>query len=101
MQTVQQEDLLTVLRQVLDPELGMNIVDLGMVEKLEFEGDGVHAVLLMTSPACPLGETIVENAEQALLGLPGVKKARVELALEPSWNPSRMSDWARRQLGWA
>ena len=88
------------LRDLVDPELGLNIVDLGLVYDLSVDGDNIHVDLSMTSPACPLGEQIVRDAEERLLALSGVGTVAVRLVWEPPWDPSRMSASARAVLGW-
>lgn len=88
------------LRAVIDPEVGVNIVDLGLVYDLTIDGDVVRIALTMTSPACPLGEGIVSDAERCARAVPGVSDADVRLVWEPPWGPERMSPAARRQLGW-
>ena len=98
-----EQTVLEVLRGVLDPEVGINIVDLGLVYKVDIhaaEGT-VHLTLTMTSPACPLGEQIAREAVQLVEArVPGAKRATAELVWEPFWTPARMSGEARRTLGW-
>jgi metal-sulfur cluster biosynthetic enzyme len=89
------------LRSVLDPELGVNILDLGLVYAVELAGDGVRIDLTMTSPACPLGDVLVGDVEKTVRRLvPAAGRVDVRLVWEPPWTPERMSDDARRQLGW-
>lgn len=91
----------TALRGVIDPEVGMNIVDLGLVYRITVESDAIHVDLTMTTPACPMGEMIFDDAERALRALapPGVT---VDLGLvwDPPWGPERMSEHAREHFGW-
>ena len=86
------------LREVIDPEIGINIVDLGLVYGLECEDGKVHARLSMTTPACPLGEQIVRDAEERLGAV--ADDVSVELVWEPAWGPERMSAEAKETLGW-
>ncbi|MEN9490888.1 MAG: hypothetical protein RJA63_1337 [Pseudomonadota bacterium] len=89
------------LRQIMDPELGMNIVDLGLVYRLEVGAGGVELDLTMTSPACPMGEMIVAEAEAALAAcVTPSQTLSVQLVWEPPWSPERMSDEARQHFGW-
>jgi metal-sulfur cluster biosynthetic enzyme len=89
------------LKTVIDPEVGMNIVDLGLIYRLEATEAGVEVDLTMTSPACPLGESIAEDAEHALRAcLPPSATVDVQLVWEPPWTPERMSSHARQHFGW-
>lgn len=89
-------DLLLALRSVLDPELGIDVVSLGLVYEATRAGDQANVVMTMTTPACPLGESIVADARTALESMvPGVKHADVALVFEPAWTPERMSPEAR------
>jgi metal-sulfur cluster biosynthetic enzyme len=89
------------LRTVNDPEVGMNIVDLGLVYGVTVNGADVRVELTMTSPACPLGDVIVENAAAAIRAAsPGARTVDVALVWDPPWTPDRMSDAARAKFGW-
>ena len=95
------DKLRDTLRQVVDPEVGINIVDLGLVYRLERTPAGVSLDLTLTSPACPLGENIVAEAEFVLQEcLPPNSLVEINLVWEPPWSPLRMSDEARSNLGW-
>ena len=90
-----------VLRQVIDPEVGMNIVDLGLVYGVELGDAGVKVQLTMTSAACPMAEMIVDDAYgQLAAALPAETPVEVELVWEPPWTPERMSELARSMFGW-
>ncbi len=94
------EAILLALKQVVDPELGINVVDLGLVYHAARVGDGIDVALTMTTPSCPLGEMIVEEARMALHDpFPDAENIRVELVWDPPWTPDRVSEDARRQLG--
>lgn len=93
-------DILRALRVVIDPELGVDVVSLGLVYETSRQGDRARVVMTMTSPACPLGEMIVADARTAVETMvPGVHHADIELVFEPPWSPERMSPEARQQLG--
>ena len=92
---------LETLRDVIDPEVGLNIVDLGLVYGVDAVGGGLQVQLTMTTPACPLGDEIVRDAEARLRALPGVRAVTVELVWEPAWGPERMSAYAKELLGWS
>jgi len=94
------EDILLALKKVIDPELGINVVDLGLVCRAEHVLDAIEVALAMTSPACPLGEMIVESAKLALEeSFPDASSIHVELIRDQPWSPERMSEDGRRQLG--
>jgi metal-sulfur cluster biosynthetic enzyme len=92
---------LDALHGVNDPELGINIVDLGLVYEVEANGGRLRVRLAMTTPSCPLGEHLTGEAERALRrALPEVGRIEVDLVRDPPWSPERMTEAARRQLGW-
>jgi metal-sulfur cluster biosynthetic enzyme len=94
-----QESILNALRTVKDPELNLNVVDLGLVYTIQTHDDQVDVEMTLTSPACPAGPEILQNAMRALETLEGVTKANVRLVMSPPWSPERMSDAARDELG--
>lgn len=94
-----QEAILNALRTVQDPELNVNVVDLGLVYTVQSRDDEVDVEMTLTSPACPAGPEILRNAVGALEKIEGVSKAHVKLVMSPPWSPDRMSDEARDQLG--
>ena len=94
-----QESLLSALRTVKDPELNLNVVDLGLVYSIQTHDDQVEVEMTLTSPACPAGPEILRNAVSALEKVEGVTKANVRLVMSPPWSPDRMSDAARDELG--
>lgn len=95
----EQDAILDALRTVQDPELHVNVVDLGLVYSVQTREDQVDVEMTLTSPACPAGPEILRNAVTALEKLEGVAKANVKLVMSPPWTPERMSDEARDQLG--
>jgi len=94
-----QEAILEALRSVKDPELNLNVVDLGLVYTVQTHDEQVDVEMTLTSPACPAGPEILRNAVAALEKLDGVAKANVRLVMSPPWTPDRMSDAARDELG--
>ena len=89
------------LRAVIDPEIGVNVVDLGLVYAVEVRDGDVRVALTMTTAACPLGESICDEAERTIrAGVPGVRSVAVGLVWDPPWQPSMMSAAARERLGW-
>jgi metal-sulfur cluster biosynthetic enzyme len=91
--------LLEALKQVIDPELMINIVDLGLVYSIDQEEDKVKVEMTLTSPACPAGPQLVQQSKLAIEKVEGVKEAEIKLVLSPPWSPDRMTDEARDQLG--
>lgn len=93
-------DVLTALKKVIDPELGTNIVDLGLVYHASLNASGIDIELTMTTPACPLGEMMSEEIKSVLRErFPDASDVRVELVWDPPWSPDMMSEEARKQLG--
>lgn len=89
------------LRAVTDPEIGINVVDLGLVYDVAVEGERVRVRMTMTTPTCPLGEALTVEAEATIRrSVPGVGSVTVDLVWDPPWRPAMMSDAAREQLGW-
>ena len=91
--------LIDALRQVIDPELMINIVDLGLVYSINQTDKKVLVEMTLTSPACPAGPQIISQAKMSLEKLPGVETAEIKLTMSPPWTPDRMTDDARDQLG--
>lgn len=89
------------LRGVIDPELGVNLVDLGLVYDVAVNDGIAYVTLTVTTPACPIGSYLEDQVRWAVLRLPGILGAEVEVVLEPRWSPALMSEAARRTLGWA
>ncbi len=94
--------IMAALASVIDPELGVNIVDLGLVYSVEMTPEGdVRVVMTMTTPACPLHAYVTREAKEAIDGLvEGVRSVKIEIVWEPPWRPMMMSEKARRQLRW-
>jgi len=87
------------LRQVKDPELDMNIVDLGLVYDVEVAGGEVRVKMTLTSPGCPAGPMITNDAYRVLRGLEGVTDVDIEIVWEPYWTPERMDPKVRALMG--
>ncbi|MDD5300954.1 MAG: metal-sulfur cluster assembly factor [Gallionella sp.] len=95
------EQVRTALRSVIDPEVGINIVDLGLVYGVMISDNKLHIELTMTTPACPMGEMIMDDARRVLAALlPDGAEIELDLVWEPPWDPSKMSDHARNHFGW-
>jgi cysteine desulfuration protein SufE len=93
------ETILAALRTVKDPEVGVNVVDLGLVYTIQTRENEVDIEMTLTTPACPAGPEILRNAVTALEQIEGVSKANVKLVMSPPWSPDRMTDAARDELG--
>jgi metal-sulfur cluster biosynthetic enzyme len=93
------DDVIEALREVEDPELGMDIVDLGLLYDVEVEGPKVKVIHSLTSIGCPAGPMIQEDIHRVTSELPGVEDVEIELTWDPPWTPERMSDDAKFILG--
>jgi len=87
------------LRKVVDPELGINIVDLGLVYKISVQGGEVSVLMTLTTPGCPLGSVFEKLVVRSIRELSGVSKVSVTLTFDPPWTAELMSKEARAQLG--
>ncbi|MFZ5830884.1 MAG: metal-sulfur cluster assembly factor [Planctomycetota bacterium] len=98
-----EDQILEAMRQVEDPELRVNIVDLGLIYGVGMDdADGktnLQVVMTMTTPACPYGPELVQEVRDTLSGLEGVGTVDVQVTLSPPWTPDRMTDEARDELG--
>ncbi|TML09969.1 MAG: metal-sulfur cluster assembly factor [Actinobacteria bacterium] len=93
------EEVVDALRAVEDPELGMDIVELGLLYDVEVEGPKVKVIHTLTSMGCPVGPMIQENIDQIARSMPEVEDVEVELTWDPPWSPEKMSDDAKFILG--
>jgi len=100
---IAEETIVAALRQVKDPELLVNVVDLGLIYGVgvdEAKGKtNIHVIMTMTTPACPFGPELMREVKDVLLGLEGAGEVEVQLTLSPPWTPDRMTDEARDELG--
>lgn len=94
------DDVIAALKQVIDPELGINIVDLGLVYEAQVLDDHILITMTMTTPACPLGSHLVDEATFAVEQLTAATSVDVQLVWQPAWDPMMMSLEAKQQLGW-
>ena len=95
------DHLLDALRTVIDPEVGINIVDLGLIYELSIEEGAVEVSMTMTSPACPMGDYLCEQARAAIQKqAPEAKSVVIKLVFDPPWSQERISEAAKSQLGW-
>jgi metal-sulfur cluster biosynthetic enzyme len=96
---INEERILSALEEVIDPEIGVNIVDLGLVYGIEANDKGKVVIeMTLTIPECPLVDQIVANVKNAAESVEGVVQVEVKLVFEPKWTPARMNDEAREQI---
>ena len=96
---VTEEAVLDILKNVYDPELPVNVVDLGLVYDVDVANDVVNVKMTLTAPGCPMHDSISRTAEMAIETLDGVKEAHVDMVWDPPWTPERITDEGRRLLG--
>ena len=102
-----QEDVISALKQCYDPEIPVNIVDLGLIYEVRLkptevpnlQGEDVEVEMTLTAPGCPSHQEISDQVQQRLLRMPGVANATVNIVWYPQWTPERLSPEARKQLG--
>lgn len=96
-----QERIIEVLRTVYDPEIPVNIYDLGLIYRIELNdaGDELSVDMTLTAPNCPAADFILEDVRQKLEAIAGLKKVDVQLVFEPEWNKDMMSEEAKMELG--
>ena len=90
---------MTALRRVIDPELGYNIVDLGLIYRVEVDDGAVQVVMTTTTPGCPATDYLRGGANDAVASAEGVTSVAVELTYDPPWTPEKMSEGAKAHLG--
>ena len=96
-----EDHIVEVLRTVYDPEIPVNIFDLGLIYRIEFNAETgeLNLDMTLTAPGCPMADYIMEDVRQKLLAIDEVKAANVNIVFEPEWNESMMSDEAKAELG--
>ena len=96
---VTEEVVMEALREVYDPELHYNIVDLGLVYDVDIKDGDVHVLMTLTTPACPIGPMIAEQVQELLDIMPGITDVDVEFTFDPPWGPDMMTEDAKHDLG--
>jgi metal-sulfur cluster biosynthetic enzyme len=96
---ITEEEVYEVLRECYDPEIPVNIVDLGLVYRVAVERGVVTVQMTLTAPGCSMGAMITSQIEDKLMGVPGCEQANIELVWDPPWTPHMMSAEARKTLG--
>lgn len=98
-QFLNEELIYTVLRTCHDPEIPLNIVDLGLIYGVQIDNDRVNVTMTLTTQGCGMGNYIARDAQEKILALPGVSEATIEVVWEPPWTPERISPEGRKTLG--
>lgn len=99
--SVSEQKILTNLKKIYDPEIPMNIVDLGLIYAFKWTGEGsVTVTMTLTAPGCPVAGILADEVKAAVQAVEGVKEAVVDMVWEPPWTPDRMSDLAKRSFGY-
>ncbi len=98
--TISDDEIINALKSVTDPELGVNIIDLGLVYRIDIDDEGeVQLYMTLTSPGCPAGPEIKGGVNDALVAMDGIHKVNVQFVFNPPWSPSMMSNEAKDELG--
>ncbi|MBI4329184.1 MAG: DUF59 domain-containing protein [Chloroflexi bacterium] len=95
---ITEEQIIDVLRECYDPEIPINIYDLGLVRSIDIEGDRLHIAMTLTAPGCPVAGTLGPEIQMRLLGIEGVNDADVEMVWDPPWTPDDMRPEAKELL---
>ena len=95
-----EEDVYEALEEVIDPELGLDFVSLGLVYDVELEGNDVHITFTLTSPGCPIGPQVTEQMKEYVSEVEGVEKVFPKMIFSPPWTPEKMSEDAKFALGY-
>ena len=96
---VNKEDVMKALRKCYDPEIGINLVDLGLIYDVKVDGNKVHIKMTLTSPGCPMHSFLAQDVQDKVKNIKGVKEVKVDLVWDPPWTPERMAKDARKKLG--
>ena len=94
------EDVEAALTNVIDPELGLDFVELGLIYGVEIDGGDVHVTFTLTTPACPIGPQVTEQIEEFVSELDGVDQVSSSMVFSPPWSPDKMSEDAKFALGY-
>jgi metal-sulfur cluster biosynthetic enzyme len=97
---IDQDDVLEALSNVIDPELGLDFVELGLVYGVEIDGSTVSVTFTLTTPACPIGPQVSEQMQEFIGELPGVEQVIPNMVFTPAWTPDKMSEDAKFALGY-
>ncbi|GGE18448.1 hypothetical protein GCM10011529_26100 [Polymorphobacter glacialis] len=93
------DEVILALRQIFDPEIPVNIYDLGLIYGVEIDNGHANVTMTLTTPHCPVAETMPGEVELRVMSVPGIASAEVNLVWDPAWDPSKMSDEAKLEMG--
>ncbi len=96
---VTRDEIVTVLKDCYDPEIPINIWDLGLVYDIKIDGESIGVKMTLTTPGCMMGGMIADEVKAKLKSINGVKDAKVDLVFDPPWTPDKMSEEAKAQMG--
>lgn len=97
-----EEKIVQYLKTVFDPEIPVNIYDLGLIYKVDLQGEGLLVIdMTLTAPSCPAADFLVEDIRQKMLSIDEVKEVKINLVFEPEWTKDMMSEEAKVELGFA
>jgi len=97
--TITRDSVIEVMKQVYDPEIPVNVVDLGLVYAVQVDEGDVHVLMTLTAPGCSMGPMIAQQAEWAISELEGVEDVEVEMTFDPPWSPELISEDGKKLLG--
>lgn len=99
MKLISKDDVITVLKDCFDPEIPINIWDLGLVYGIDIQEGNIGIKMTLTAPGCMMGGMIAEEVKSKIKAMQGVKEAKVDLVWDPPWSPDKMSEEAKAQMG--
>lgn len=91
-----EKEVMKALENVMDPELGISVVDMGLIYEVKIEDKSVDIKMTLTNPACPMASMIVGSVEEEVAKMPGVERVRVNLVFDPPWTPERIKGWKNK-----
>ncbi len=97
---VTKDEVIATLKKCYDPEIPINLVDLGLIYDVQIDGENVLVKMTLTAPGCPASGMISMDIKKKLEAVPGVAKVDVQVVWDPPWSPSMMSESAKKQFGW-
>lgn len=92
-------DIIDTLKTVYDPEIPLNIYDLGLIYAIDVDAGVVHVKMTLTAPGCPVAGSLLAEVHERVLAIPGIRRAKTELVWDPPWTQARLSDEAKLELG--